>query len=62
MADPIESIEGLRKHLEERNPVFVVSEDVLSRVPSRGQMVDGAGVFDPPKLPAIQLPAHGCQW
>jgi hypothetical protein len=46
MADPIESIDCLRKHLEERSSVAIVNEDVLPRISSCGQMVDSPWVFN----------------
>lgn len=46
MTEPVEAITDLVNDLKERNLIVVIEEDVLSIVPTTGDVVNGIWVLD----------------
>ena len=46
MTEPIESFNDVTQAREEIGAILVVQEDILSRVATRGHMIDGSFVLD----------------
>jgi len=53
MTEPAKSIHDVVKHIQETKAIPVIKEDVLARVPTRRDVIEGSLEFD------SQWPSHG---